>query len=132
MRPASNSVRRAEAHRGTFVEIEIEIDDAAHDAANRAIDRAFAAIAMVHRRMSFHDPASDVGRINRAPPGHAVEVHPWTYRVLRTALAFGRQSGGAFDISVAATLQRLGVLPADDAEAASPGQPAASCAPIEL
>src|SRR5579863_8729579 len=96
MKPASNSRRRAQPHLGTLVEI--AADGAAGIDVQGAIDAAFATIATVHRLMSFHDQASDVGRINRARPGDIVAIHGWTARVLRCALAFARRSDGAFDI----------------------------------
>jgi thiamine biosynthesis lipoprotein len=62
-----------------------------------ALEAAFAAVAQVHRLMSAQDPASDVGRINRARPGETVPVHPWTRRVLRRARELSAATGGAFD-----------------------------------
>ena len=50
-----------------------------------AIDAAFAAVARVHRLMSFQESTSDVSRVNRHAATTAVEVHPWTYAVLTTA-----------------------------------------------
>ena len=64
--------------------------------------------------MSFHDADSDVGRLNRGAATHAIAVDPWTYRVLATALDLAERSNGAFDITVAPVLQRLGLLPGLD------------------
>jgi thiamine biosynthesis lipoprotein len=111
MRPASNSLRRAQPHLGTFVEI--AADGAAPADLQAAIDAAFDAVATVHRLMSRHDDSSDIGRLNRAPPGRVVALHPWTYQVLATALELHRQSDGAFDIAVATTRQGAGPAPAN-------------------
>ena len=97
MRPASNSRRRARPLLGTFVEIAVA--GAPHAAMDRAIDAAFAAIAEVHRLMSFQSPDSDVTRINRVAGMRPVAVHPWTFQVLETALDLHRRSAGAFDIT---------------------------------
>ena len=108
MRPVSGSARRARPLLGTFVEIAVR---APIPAAEAAVEAAFAAVAMVHWLMSFHEPDSDVSRLNRGAAAGAVRVHDWTYQVLETALDMHRRSGGAFDITVAPALQALGLLP---------------------
>src|SRR5262245_33576570 len=109
MRPASSSARRAQPWLGTFVEIDATGSSAA--SVHAAIDDAFAAVATVHRLMSFHDAASDVSRLNRRAAVEAVRVHPWTYDVLQAARDLRRRSDGAFDVTVAPALQALGLLP---------------------
>ena len=103
-----DSVCRARPLLGTFVEIRSA--GATRAATERAIDAAFAVIDKIHRLMSFHDPDSDVGRLNREAWQRSVVVDPWTYRVLETALVLHRRSFGVFDIAVAPALQRLGLL----------------------
>src|SRR4249920_305763 len=109
MPPACASVRRARPLLGTFVEITVTGQPAA--ALHVAVDDAFAAIATVHRLMSFHEAASDVSRMNRHAATTAVVVHPWTYDVLTTAADLHRRSDGVFDVAVAPALQALGMLP---------------------
>ena len=104
-----DNVCRARPLLGTFVEIRSA--GVTRTATERAIDAAFAVIGKIHRLMSFHDPDSDVGRLNREACKREVAVDPWTYRVLETALVLNRRSLGAFDIAVAPALQRLGLLP---------------------
>jgi thiamine biosynthesis lipoprotein len=104
-----DSVCRARPLLGTFVEI--RSTGARRAATERAIDAAFAVIEKIHRLMSFHDPDSDVGRLNREACRHCVAVDPRTYRVLETATVLHRRSFGVFDIAVAPALQRLGLLP---------------------
>jgi thiamine biosynthesis lipoprotein len=103
-----NMIRRARPLLGTFVEI--TIDGAAPDASERAIDAAFAAIAQAHALMSYHEPASDVGRLNRAA-ARPVVVHDWTLQVVRAAIELGARSSGLFNIAVAPVLEDLGLLP---------------------
>ena len=106
-------MRRAQPWLGTLVEIAIA--DPLGDAELTAcFDAAFEAVALVHRLMSFHDPASDVSRINRARPGEAVQVHAHTVDVLATALEVAQASGGIFDIACAPRLVDAGFLPAPD------------------
>jgi thiamine biosynthesis lipoprotein len=104
-----DSVRRARPLLGTFVEIASAGATRGNTAG--AIEAAFDAVADVHRLMSFHDPDSDVSRINREASVRNVAIHPWTYRVLETAVALQRKSGGTFDVAVAPALQKLGRLP---------------------
>src|SRR6202035_4754068 len=109
MEPASASIRRARPLLGTFVEIAVA--GAAPSDADCAIAAGFAAAARVHRLMSFHEPESDVSRLNREASGQAVAVDPWAFGVLETALDLNRRSNGAFEIAVAPALQALGLLP---------------------
>jgi FAD:protein FMN transferase len=109
MEAAPVSIRRARPLLGTFVEI--AVDGQTFDAAEAAVEAAFAAVATVHRLMSFHEAASDVSRLNRGAASGAVRVHGWTYQVLEAARDLHLRSGGMFDISVAPALQRLGLLP---------------------
>lgn len=79
--------------------------------AHRAIDAAFKEIATVHRLMSFHEPSSDVSRLNAHADRLPVTVHPWTLDVLHWALSLSRLSDGRFDVSVGAELVDWGFLP---------------------
>ena len=112
---------------GTIVSIHVEA--LTETKAHAAIDAAFAKIATVHQLMSFHDPASDVSRLNRHAARHPVEVHPWTYFVLEQAQRFSQASEGCFDISVGAELVKWGMLPAP---AEGPEPPNGSWRDIEL
>jgi thiamine biosynthesis lipoprotein len=94
---------------GTFVEIAVA--DAAPEVMEAAVEDAFDAIARVHRLMSFHDPASDVSRLNRQAAAGATAVDPWTFRVLEAAIELHRRTAGIFDVGVAPALQRAGLLP---------------------
>lgn len=110
MTPVSASLRRARPLLGTFVEI--ALTDPSRADAHAAIDAAFAAVSLVHRLMSAHEPESDVSRLNRDAAAAPIRIHPWTYEVLAAAGDLYRQSGGAFDVAVAPFLEALGVLPA--------------------
>lgn len=109
MAAGSNSARRARPLLGTFVEIEAAGPD--HAKVIGAIDAAFEAVAAVHRLMSFHDPDSDVSRLNRQAFDRPVRVHEWTCDVLKTSIELHRRSGGLFNVAVASILQGMGLLP---------------------
>ena len=112
MTPACDSVRRARPLLGTFVEI--SANGARSGDLQAAISGAFDAVADVHRLMSFHDRDSDVSRLNREAAIRPVAVHPWTYEVLHWSAELHAASHGLFDVAVADTLQRVGLLPGGD------------------
>jgi FAD:protein FMN transferase len=80
-------------------------------AAQQSIEAAFAAIALVDRLMSFHDPQSELSRLNREAAHQPQSVHPWTWAVLRRALTIFEVSAGLFDITIAPLLVKQGLLP---------------------
>lgn len=102
---AGSPIRRCRPWLGTFVEI------AAPAGCESAVEAAFAAIAHVHRRMSFQEETSDLAKLRRAPAGSRVEVGRETVAVLRTAALLSARSGGMFDVTVGADLTRWGFLP---------------------
>lgn len=92
---------------GTFVEITVP------ESFGIAIDAAFAAIAHIHDRMSFHEPTSDLSTLRRAVPGQTVTVDRETVAVLRMAIALYDATDGLFDVAVAPRLVQSGFLPKD-------------------
>ena len=104
----SSSLRRARPLLGTFVEIRVDGNPRILSA---AVDQAFAAIARVHRLMSFHDPESDVSRLNQEAYRQPVRIDPQTWAVLDRARCISETSNGAFDITVAPRLVQWGYLP---------------------
>ena len=115
MRSHSNiEIRRCRPLLGTLV-------DVACQAPSEDVDRAFAAIEKVHRLMSFHNPASDVARMNGHASHGPVKVHPWTWRVLKCAQEFSSKSDGVFDITMARQLVKWDYLPKADVRVCSGG-----------
>lgn len=92
---------------GTFVEITVPQSHAL------AIDAAFAAMAHVHDRMSFHEPGSDLARLRAAPAGAVVAVDRETVAVLRVARTLYEATDGLFDVAIGRELVRDGFLPDD-------------------
>jgi thiamine biosynthesis lipoprotein len=101
-------ITRAQVWLGTLVEVSLPVAEATEP----CFAAAFAAIAHVHRKMSVHEPTSDLARIAREAHRRAVVVDPDTYGVLKLAQALSRESGGVFDVTVAPVLARQGLLPA--------------------
>jgi thiamine biosynthesis lipoprotein len=107
-RRPTDIVKRSRPLLGTFVAIGVGLPDAE---ALGAIEAGFAAIADVHRLMSFHEPDSDVSRLNRAGAGNTVAIDPGTFAVLSQAQRMAEYSNGIFDITVAPDLVAWGFLP---------------------
>jgi thiamine biosynthesis lipoprotein len=108
--------RRAQPWLGTLVDISIDdqyndSDTVAAGDVAAAFASAFDAIATVHKLMSFHDPASDVARINRAAVGERIAIDVHTARVLALALVLSEASGGIFNIGCATRLVEWDYLP---------------------
>jgi thiamine biosynthesis lipoprotein len=103
-------VRRARPLLGTRVEIRAA-GAMPLERLHAAVDAAFAAVQAVHRLMCYHDPASELSRLNREALHGAQSVDPHTYRVLAAALRFARLGDGCFDPCIAPTLERFGYLP---------------------
>lgn len=103
------ALTRARPLLGSMVEISASSPDT--DRTLKAVNAAFAAVAQVHKLMSYHELASDVSRINSSAFYGAVRVHPWTHSVLQRAREISAVSDGLFDISIAPQLSRLGFLP---------------------
>jgi thiamine biosynthesis lipoprotein len=106
--PTLMRVERARPLLGTVVALRVEGE---HWRIEGAIDRAFAAIADVQRRMSFHDPDSELSRLNRAAVHAPQRVSSATWRVLCAAFALARASNGRFDPTIGGQLVASHHLP---------------------
>ena len=109
MKSRSGELRQARPLLGTIVEL--VADGLGESAARAAMVDAFAVVAEVQRRMSYHDPASLLSRINREAAERTVEVDEWTFEVLTRAAEMHRVSGCVFDVTIAPQLEALGFLP---------------------
>lgn len=90
------------------------------------LDAAFARIRQIEQMMSRHRSDSEVSSIGRSG-ADGIQLSADTCRVMEKALAFGRLSGGLFDITIAPVAElwgfeseKAGIPPADDLEAALP------------
>ncbi len=101
-------MRRARLLLGTLVEVAAE---GSADMLPAAIKAAFASIEDVERLMSFHNPNSDVSRINHAATDQKVSIDQHTVRVLNFARRLSELADGAFDIATAPVLIANNFLP---------------------
>ena len=106
---SSIEIRRCRPLLGTFIEITARGRD--ERLLTRSIEAGFDAIARVNRLMSFHDPLSDVSRMNHDAFPKGVIVHPWTWQVMKASKRFAEQSHGTFDITVGPWLTKWNYLP---------------------
>lgn len=105
-----NTIKRCQPLLGTFVEITLT-GSANEDKLHHHAGKAFEMIRSVQRMMSFHDPDSDISRLNRCGHVAPLRVHPWTYHVIEQSVRLSQETEGAFDITVAPRLVKSGLLP---------------------
>jgi thiamine biosynthesis lipoprotein len=91
---------------GTFVEIGLS-----HDSSPKKFHNAFAAIKKVEDLMSFHDPLSELSRLNSLSIGAHLKVSLETLFVLKKAEELRNISQGAFNVAVGTQLAQWNLLP---------------------
>jgi len=91
---------------GTSIEVRAWGGDAA--ARTAGVNDAFAAFAEVDRLMSNYRDDSELARVNRDAAQTPVIVSEPLFRVLQAAEFVSRQSGGAFDVTVAPLMTSWG------------------------
>jgi FAD:protein FMN transferase len=95
---------------GCFVEVAV-IGSVAES--QLAINRAFERLELIQKLLSFHDPNSDLSRLNSAQ-GSFIECHPLSIRCLRLARAVTRVSDGRFNCTLGGAVMAIKVLPDHD------------------
>lgn len=88
---------------GTYVEICADNDC--------VIDEAFTAIELVQTLMSFHNPESELSQLNACAHLKKMQVHEWTFQVLRIAQELYDNTQGMFDSGVGKQLVDADLLP---------------------
>lgn len=102
---------------GTFIEIQIDFDQVKTDVSGQHehfIASAFREIERVEYLMSIFENRSDISIINQTvstPNQPSLEIHPWTYEVLKTAKLIHKITKGAFDCGVGHVLSSWGLRP---------------------
>lgn len=92
---------------GCFVEIALS---STAIEAQAAFNSAFGRIELIQKLLNFHDPASDLSRLNSAQ-GRAINCHPLSIQCLRLAQAATRVSDGRFNCTLGGALTAYGALP---------------------
>ena len=94
---------------GTYVEISIQ--ENLNICSSEAIEAAFSDIEKVQNLMSFHNPNSELSKINARSHLEALEIHEWTFVVLSIAKDIHQASKGLFDCGIGSKLVSSGLLP---------------------
>lgn len=76
--------------------------------------RVFEEINRIEATMSFHDPTSELSKINREAHLHPIRISQDMDKVLSLAIDLSRATRGVFDIAIAPELVKRGLLPAQD------------------
>ena len=107
--PSPPPLERATPVFGSIARVRVE--SCPPERSGPAITAAFAALRHVHRLMSFHEPASELSRLNREAFEHEVKVSRHTLAVLAHARRIAAASAGAFDPTIAPLAVAAGDLP---------------------
>jgi thiamine biosynthesis lipoprotein len=83
---------------GTSVEVIVWGPD--RDTSEKAVERAYAEIERIEKKLSVRRRDSEITEINRSAGARPVKVDGEMYRLIRESKRFSEMSGGAFDISV--------------------------------
>ncbi|MEM7019497.1 MAG: FAD:protein FMN transferase [Pseudomonadota bacterium] len=105
-----NSISRCKPLLGTYVEVSIEAEE--ND--SRLLEMsaaAFAEIEKIHHLMSFHDPESELSKLNRHAYSAPYAVSAEMLEILSQALELSRLTNGLYDVSIAPSLIQIGHLP---------------------
>ena len=116
---STNLLRRMRPLLGTYVEVGAQASQQSIDAVHSAMAAAFAVVEQVQSSLSFHDPRSELSRLNTQPDRwHALS--PLAMRVLRLARGMTHASGGLFNCTIGGALVQRGRLPNHDGKEVLP------------
>ncbi len=108
--PAINHIKRCKPLLGTYVEVSVlsESDD---KALLSITEDVFSEIQRIEDLMSFHSPDSELSFINKEAYKHSCSISKEMEEVLTVALNLSVITNGVYDISIAPTLVKNGLLP---------------------
>ncbi|MBI3878306.1 MAG: FAD:protein FMN transferase [Verrucomicrobia bacterium] len=108
--PSSNATSVAVARHAMATRFEIVLhgDDATRLRA--AGEEALNEIERLEAQLSFFKPTSEISRLNTHAASAPVRVEPVLFRLLQHALRLSRETGGAFDITVAPLMRAWGFI----------------------
>ncbi len=104
-------IKRLRPLLGTFVEIALA--ESAHLTESQqeaAFSATFSCIEQIQQQLSFHNPASDLSRLNAAPMEWQ-QLHASSIRCLKLARALTRISNGKFNCTLGKAIVDKGALP---------------------
>ncbi|GBC84209.1 FAD:protein FMN transferase [bacterium HR11] len=101
-------VQRTWVVMGTYLTVRVFHDDPAY--AERVLDGVIGLVQDLDRRFTLYDPSSELWALNRRAGGPPVPVSEPLWDVLEQALAYSRETEGAFDVTVGPLVQLWGFL----------------------
>jgi len=104
---------------GTFGRIVVIAPN--HSVAKRALEAALARQQRIEALMSFHNPSSELSRLNEQAYHEPVQLSEETFEVIARSLQFSKLTDGAFDITVG-VLEKLWADAAQSGRVPSPEQ----------
>jgi thiamine biosynthesis lipoprotein len=107
-RPPRRGVAWTGRTMGTYVRVTLATADSA--AASGDAEQALAVFRRVDSLMTNWTTTSEVARLNREAAAAPTTVHPEVATVLEASLRIGRESGGAFDITVEPLIRAWGFI----------------------
>ena len=108
---ATNHFKRCKPLLGTYVEVSVLSEKNNNDILIDISECVFSEIQRIENLMSFHDPDSELSYINREAYNHSCSISKDMKEVLVAALHLSKVTNGIYDISIAPTLVRNGILP---------------------
>lgn len=94
------------AHTAMATTFELRLVHPDADYAARAAAECWARLDRIETLLNRHDPASEIAALSRLAPGETLALAPDTAACLRLALELHALTGGAFDPSLGAALDR--------------------------
>lgn len=94
---APQKFTRSQVVMGTTLDLTVYAPS--RDAADAAMNAAFAEVSRLDAALSTYKPESEISRLNRAAGGEAMTVGTDTMNLLSISQAISRRTGGAFDVT---------------------------------
>lgn len=101
-------VQRTWVVMGTYLTVRILHEDPVY--AGRVLDDVIGLVQDLDRRFTLYDPSSELWALNRQAGGPAVPVSEPLWDILEQAIAYSRETKGAFDVTVGPIVQLWGFL----------------------
>ena len=107
----ANHIKRCKPLLGTYVEVSVLSENNNNNTLIDLSECVFSEIQRIENLMSFHDLDSELSYINREAYNYPCSISKDMEEVLLAALNLSKVTNGIYDISIAPTLVRNGILP---------------------
>ena len=107
----TNHIKRCKPLLGTYVEVSVLSENNNNNTLIDLSECVFSEIQRIENLMSFHDLDSELSYINREAYNYPCSISKDMEEVLLAALNLSKVTNGIYDISIAPSLVRNGILP---------------------